>query len=96
MRFKWLPRYEKHCRKHQRESPEISPEHIEQVMASGQPSRVYADKTGEHRLVFEGYYPPRTGRPYRVIFEVSDDGEVIPVACWRIKDKDFGKVRGHR
>jgi hypothetical protein len=28
-----------------------------------------------------------------VVFEVSDSQEVVPVACWRIKDRDYTKTR---
>lgn len=62
-------------------------------MAFGNPSRHYAHKAFPHRYLFEGYFPPDSGRPYRVIFEVSDQGEIVPVACWRIKDRDFRKAR---
>lgn len=93
MEFKWLPRCEDHCRKHQKESPEICPQFIEILMESAYPSRYYADRKFPHRYVFEGYYPPSGGRPYRVVFEVSDSQEVVPVACWRIKDRDYTKTR---
>jgi hypothetical protein len=63
------------------------------LLGNGRPSRVYADKTFLHRYVFEGYIPPHVGRPYRVIFEVSSKEEVVPVSCWRIKDKEFHRKR---
>jgi len=93
MDFQWLPHFKKHCGGHHPEAPEISPAFIEKVLEHGSPSRTYPDKNFPHRIVFEGYYPPSTGRPYRVIFEVSTDSEVVPVSCWRIKDKDFRKPR---
>ena len=93
MEFVWLPECEAHCRKHQKESPEICPEFIEQLMTQGAPSRHYADKAFAHRYIFEAYFPPEVGRPYRVVFEVSDQQAIIPVACWRIKDRDFSKVQ---
>jgi hypothetical protein len=62
-------------------------------MELGQPSRYYADRTHAYRYLFEGYFPPGTGRPYRVVFEVSDNREIVPVACWRIKDRDFNTPR---
>jgi len=65
MIFKWLPKYDRHCRRHHLESPEICPAFIEKVL--------------------------EFGRPYRVIFEVSDQQEVIPVSCWRIKERAFTK-----
>jgi len=91
MIFKWLPKYDRHCRRHHLESPEICPAFIEKVLEFGRPSRVYPDKLFPERMVFEGYFPPLTGRPYRVIFEVSDQQEVIPVSCWRIKERAFTK-----
>lgn len=93
MQFRWLPKCEEHCRKHQEEAPEICPAFIEQVMEHGHPSRYYADRTYVHRYVFEGYFPPGCGRPYRVIFEVTEQQEFVPVACWRIRDREFRKTR---
>lgn len=94
MVFKWLPHCKKHCSAHHLETPEINPGFIEQVLEHGHPSRIYPDKTYAHRYVFEAYFPPTLkGRPYRVILEVSDEQEVVPVSCWRIKDKEFRKVR---
>jgi|GEM_PF-3689373 len=93
MRFKWLPHFKKHCSKHNKESPEICPDFIERLMVDGHPSKIYADKTYDYRNVFEGFLPRDTGRPYRVIFEVSDENEIVPVACWRIKDKEYRKSR---
>ena len=95
MDFLWLPRFKIHCSGHHPESPEIDPDFIEKVLEFGRPSRVYADKSYPHRQIFEGYYPspPANGRPYRVIFELTDQGEVVPVSCWRIKDRDFRKNR---
>ncbi|MDR3672761.1 MAG: hypothetical protein P4L36_18090 [Holophaga sp.] len=94
MEFIWLPKYHTHCFKHQAESPEICPDFIEQVLEYGSPSRIYPDKNYPHRTIFEGYHPPGHGRkprPYRVVFEVAETYEIVPVACWRIKDRDFRK-----
>lgn len=33
------------------------------------------------------------GRPYRVIFEMDDEGGVWPVAAFRIRDREFKKAR---
>lgn len=93
MEIRWLPKYKKHCSGHHLEAPEICPAFIEQLLENGSPSRVYSDKTFAHRQVFEGYFPPGTGRPYRVVFEVSDKQEVVPVSCWRIRDKEFLRHR---
>jgi len=87
--FKWLPKCVDHCRKHQTESPEITPEFIECLMSSGEPSHYYPDREHPYRYIFEGYFPPGTGRPYRVVFEVTDEDEILPVACWRIRDREF-------
>ena len=91
MEFKWLPKCLEHCRKHQAESPEIDPEFIERLMESGFPSQIYPNRKATHRYIFEAFYPPFHGRPYRVVFEVSAAFEIVPVACWRIKDREFFK-----
>lgn len=93
MEIRWLPHYQQHCTDHHPEAPEICPALIEQILEHGSPSRVYSDKTYANRHVFEGYFPPGKGRPYRVIFEISGAQEVLPVSCWRIKDRDFRKRR---
>ena len=91
MDFLWLQKCLHHCKKHQVESPEICPDFIENLMVFGSPSRIYGHKTYPYRHVFEGYYPPKEGRPYRVIFEVTDSDQVVPIACWRIRDKEYMK-----
>jgi len=93
VKFKWLPKCAQHCRKHQEESPEIDLEFIERLMEFGSPSRYYGDRRFSYRYTFEAYFPPDHGGPYRVVFEVSDEQEIVPIACWRIKDKDFRKAR---
>jgi len=44
-------------------------------------------------FVTTAYFPPDIGRPYRVIFEVDDEGGVWPVAAFRIRDREYKKTR---
>ena len=93
MRIRWNRKTRDHLRKHQAESPEICPEFVERILSEAHPTNVYTDRNHPWRNVFEGYFPPDEGRPYRVIFEVDDEGAVWPVAAFRIRDHEFRKAR---
>ena len=93
MQLRWNRKTRAHLGKHQAESPEICPDFVERILSEAHPTKVYSDKTHPWRHVFEGYFPPDVGRPYRVIFEVDDDGAVWPVAAFRIRDREYKKAR---
>jgi hypothetical protein len=93
MEIYWNRKTRAHLRKHQVESPEICPAFVERLLSEAHPNKVYSDRTHPWRHVFEGYFPPEHGRPYRVIFELDDQGGVWPVAAFRIRDGDYRKAR---
>ena len=93
MDVRWNRKTRAHLRKHQAESPGICPEFVEQLLAEAHPTKVYSDRKHPWRHPFEGYFPSDTGRPYRVVFEVDDDGGVWPLAAFRIRDREYRKVR---
>ena len=93
MQLRWNHKTRAHLGKHQAESPEICPDFVERVLNEAPPTKVYSNKTHPWRHVFEGYFPPEVGRPYRVIFELDDEGAVWPVAAFRIRDREYKKAR---
>jgi hypothetical protein len=93
MEVRWSPKTRSHIHKHSLESPEISPEFVERFLAEAHPAKHYADTPSPWRQVFDGYSPPETGRPYRVIFEVDEDGAIWPVTAFWISDREFTKER---
>lgn len=93
MDIHWNPKTRAHLRKHQAEAPEICPELVERILREAHPTKLYSDRIYPWRHVFEGYFPPDTGRPYRVIFEIDEEGGIWPVSAFRIRDREFSKRR---
>jgi hypothetical protein len=93
MEIHWTPKTRAHVQKHQAEAPEICPEFVERILRDAHPTKLYPDKTHPWRYVFEGYFPPDEGRPYRVILEFDDNGDAWPVAAFRIRDREYRKLR---
>ena len=93
MDIRWNRKTRAYLGKHQTESPEICPGFVERILTGAHPANIYSYKTHSWRHVCEGYFPPDVGRPYRVIFEVDDEGAVWPVAAFRIREREYKKSR---
>jgi hypothetical protein len=90
---RWNSQTRTHIHKHSAENPEIDLGFVERFLAEAYPAKLYSDKPFPWRHVFDGYFPPEVGRPYRVIFELDEDGAIWPVAAFRIRDREYRKSR---